>query len=273
MPVPDLSTPLLPVIFDEMVAVVVAVALVEVTWVSDSVPPASVPEPEIEKVENLNGVVVALRSTVPPVMDRAFVETPSLSTAPAPRRIVPALIEIPPLKLLAEEVRTRTPAPDFVSMLVPTMEDSTVIAPRVLFAVMGVLLMKPLFTVPSKAPDKVKAVKILAEVLLPRSNTGVPPARPETVTAPAKVPPAPRLSVPALMVVRPLYVLAFEVSSNVPAPSLVRANRPPTAPPNDSFPEPLTVMLRAAVSVTAPDDCVRSLVPAKVKFPPTLTEL
>ena len=235
-------------------------------------PPVSAPAPEIEKVENLNGVVVALRSTVPPVMAKAFVVTPSLSDAPAPRRIVPALIEVPPLKLLAEEVRTKKPAPDLVSVLVPTMEDSTVIVPAVAFALMGVLLIEPFFTVPSKVPDKSKAVKVLAEVL-PRSKTGVPPNWPKTVTAPANVPPAPRLSVPALMVVRPLYVLAFEVSSNVPAPSLVRANRPPTAPPNDSFPEPLTVMLRAAVRVTAPDDCVRSLVPAKVKFPPTVIGL
>ena len=188
-------------IFDEIVAVVV---FAEVTWVSERVPPVSIPAPEIEKVENLNGVVVALRSTVPPVMDRAFVVTPSLSVAAAPRRIVPALIEVPPLKLLAEEVRTRTPAFDLVSVLVPTMEDSTVIVPAVALAVMGVLLIEPFFTMPSNAPDKDKAVNVLAELLLPRSNTGVPPARPETVTAPANVPPAPRLSIPALMVVRPL---------------------------------------------------------------------
>ena len=208
-------------------------------------------------------------------MARLFKDKPSFRVAPEPRRIVPALIEIAPLKLLPVEFKAKTPAPDLVIALVPTIADSRVIVPRVLFAVIAVLPIDPFLTVASTAPDKVKVLKVLAVELVPRSKTGLAPATPETVTGPANVPAAPRPSVPALIVVLPVKLLLELESTKVPLPDLVRVYAPPPTAPSKARVPALTVIILFAIRITAPLDCVRVLPPAplNVKSPARSTLL
>ena len=116
--------------------------------------------------------------------------------------------KVPPVRLTGPEKPVFAPDsakvlnPDFARVLAPEIADSIVAFPAEASTVMGDEIV-PRVTSVSTEPERVSCVKVLAPVPMPRSKTGLAPAEPDNFTEPAKVPPAPSINLPALMVVRP----------------------------------------------------------------------
>ena len=241
-PAPTASVPALIVVPPVNVFVPVNVSVPEPCLTMPPVPPIA--PPKVWLVASPNVSVLAPSATVPPeppasepmVCGPAAFEIsklapdPATLTAPvdarlppAPRANVPALIVVPPPKVFAP-VSVSVPAPCLINAPAPLITP-----PNVWFVELPrVSEFAPNVTV---LPDAPAREPMVCGPLAPEISKPAPMPAVFTALVDARLPPAPKASVPALIVAPPEKVFAA-VNVSVPAPCLTMPPVPPITPPN-----------------------------------------
>ena len=202
-----------------------------------------------------------------PSISRAAPDATVVPPAVVPRaaldctRITPAVMVVAPVYVLAPD-RVRVPVPVLVRASAPLPSAATpekVVLVLLPPAVRVTAPAAPLVTLPAPASEPIVSLK-------PNRSNVAPPTTVSALLAPTALT-TPSLTVPALMVVAPVYVLAAE-RVRVPLPSLVRPPAPLTSALTVSVAAAsVTVMLSVAAKDIAKVMVFVAATPLSIRFP------